>query len=86
MQTRYWIPVFFGLLGVIPHLIYSFTTGSLSWMEYAWDENTYVNFYQSDVVAHHRLWSFWLFRALSTSCTVTPRAAMAPASSQMRIE
>lgn len=36
------IALFFGVLGVLPHILFSLNTGMLAYMEYAWDENTYV--------------------------------------------
>lgn len=36
------LALFFGFLGVLPHALFSLNTGMVSYMEYAWDENTYA--------------------------------------------
>lgn len=41
-RACYLIPLFFAFLGVLPHLIFSINLGKFTYLEYAWDENTYT--------------------------------------------
>ena len=41
-RACYLIPLFFAFLGALPHVIFSINLGSISYLEYAWDENTYT--------------------------------------------
>lgn len=54
--------LFIGLLGLAPHLVYSWEIGHLSWMETSWDENTYASHMLSGRIEAYRIFSSLVFK------------------------